>query len=170
MKNNIDGVLVVEGASDVAFLSMYINAIFFITNGYDISDKKIEFLSRVSKVNKIVLMTDPDDAGQVIENKIKNKICGVFVAKIAKNTRKSYKKSGVAESDIKEVIETLNPYFTKEEPFSQNYDLNTLISLDKNPSEKRCEIVLKFGLLGGNNKAIENQLRMLKTTREELWK
>ena len=91
MKNNFDGVLVVEGASDVAYLSSFINALFFITGGYDINDQKLEFLTRVSKVNKIVILTDPDEAGQAIENKIKNKINGVFVAKISKNSRKSYK-------------------------------------------------------------------------------
>ena len=84
MKNNIDGVLVVEGASDVAYLSGYINTIFFTTGGYDINDKKIEFLNRVSRVNKIIVMTDPDDAGNTIENRIKNKINCVFVAKIIK--------------------------------------------------------------------------------------
>ena len=170
MKSNIDGILVVEGVSDVAYLSGYINALFFTTGGYDISDKKIAFLKRVSKVNKIIVMTDPDEAGSTIENKIKNEINGVFVAKIAKNSRKSYKKAGVAESDINVVVETLKPYFTGAEPFTQNYDLNTLISLAENPSEKRREIITKFGLLGGNNKAIENQLKMLKISREELWK
>lgn len=170
MKNNIDGVLVVEGASDVAYLSGYINTIFFTTGGYDINDKKIEFLNRVSRVNKIIVMTDPDDAGNTIENRIKNKINCVFVAKIIKNSRKSYKKIGVAESNIDEVLKALRPHFTSDAPFAQNYDLNALISLNENPSKKREEVVTKFGLIGGNNKAIENQLRMLKITREELWK
>lgn len=170
MKNNFDGVLVVEGASDVAYLSSFINALFFITGGYDINDQKLEFLTRVSKVNKIVILTDPDEAGQAIENKIKNKINGVFVAKISKNNRKSYKKSGVAESNKEEVIKALKEHFTTSEPFNEKYDLNTLVSLDENPSKKRREIVEKFSLLGGNNKAIENQLRMLRIYKEELWK
>ena len=46
MKNNINAVLVVEGKSDVAYLSNYINTLFFITGGYDINDKKIEFFHR----------------------------------------------------------------------------------------------------------------------------
>ena len=170
MKNNINAVLVVEGKSDVAYLSNYIDALFFITGGYDINDKKIEFLSRVNKHNKIIIMTDPDNAGKTIENRIKNKIEGVSIVEIEKNSRKKYKKSGVAESDIKVINDALKEFFTAEEPYDQKYDLSTLISLDKNPVKKREEIVKRFGLLGGNNKAIENQLRMLKIKREELWK
>lgn len=170
MKKKIDGVLVVEGASDVAFLSSYFEALFFITNGYDVNKEKLGFLSRASKVNRIIIMTDPDKAGETIENKIKNTISGVFTAKIRKNSRKNYKKLGVAESSIKEVEEALKDYITDKELFNQNYELSTLISLDKNPAQKREEIVRKFGLINGNNKSLENQLRILKITREELWK
>ena len=170
MKKKIDGVLVVEGTSDVAFLSSYFEALFFITNGLDVSEEKLDFLSRASKVNKIIVMSDPDEAGQTIENKIKNKINGVFTSKIKKNQRKNYKKSGVAESSIQEVESALKDFVTEDELFNQNYELSTLISLDKNPSEKRQEIANRFGLIIGNNKSLENQLRILKITREELWK
>ena len=170
MKNKIDGVLVVEGASDVAYLSSFIETLFFTTGGYDLNREKIDFLTSVNKVNKIIVLTDPDEAGKSIKNKLKNEINGVFEVKIAKNSRKHYKKSGVAESDKNEIVNALKNYFTDDNLFTQNYDLNSLISLSENPSKKREEIIKKFGLLGGNNKAIENQLRMLKITREELWK
>ena len=45
----IDGVIVVEGKSDVSYLSSFVDSLFFITNGYDINNEKIEFLINVSK-------------------------------------------------------------------------------------------------------------------------
>ena len=170
MKNKIDGVLAVEGASDVAYLSSFVETLFFTTGGYDLNREKLDFLNRVSKVNKIIVLTDPDEAGESIKNKLKNEINGVFEVKIVKNSRKNYRKSGVAESDKNEIVNALKKYFTNGDLFTQNYDLNSLISLNENPSKKREEIIKKFGLLGGNNKAIENQLRILKISKDELWK
>ena len=170
MKTKIDGVLIVEGTSDVAFLSTFLEALFFTTNGLDINSEKLQFLSAASKVNNLIIMTDPDDAGERIKNTIKSQINGVFEVKIEKNSRKNYKKSGVAESDKQVVINALKPFVTNKEIFSEKYDLVTLISFCENPTKKREEIVNKYGLINGNNKSLENQLRILKINREELWK
>ena len=170
MKTKIDGVLIVEGTSDVAFLSTFLEALFFTTNGLDINSEKLQFLSAASKVNNLIIMTDPDDAGERIKNTIKSQINGVFEVKIEKNSRKNYKKSGVAESDKQVVLNALKPFVTDKELFREKYDLAALISLSVNPTKKREEIVNKYGLINGNNKSLENQLRILKINREELWK
>ena len=170
MSKIIDGVLIVEGKSDVAFLSSFIDTYYFITNGYDISQEKLDFLKRVSKVNKLIVFTDPDDAGEKIKNSIINQINGVFDAKITKNSRKNYKKQGVAEAYKEEILNALKDHIVDGKLTRVNYDLANLISLNKNPEEKREEIINKYGLIKGNNKSLENQLNMLKITKEELWK
>ena len=170
MKKVIDGVLIVEGKSDVSYLSQYVDTLFFITNGYDLNDEKIDFLSRASKVNKLIILTDPDEAGEEIRNKLKSKINGIFDAKIEKDVRKSYKKTGVAEARIENVMKTLEPYIVSEAINRDNYDLMSLISLSENPEAKRQQIIDKYRLIKGNNKSLENQLRILKISKEELWK
>lgn len=170
MKNNIDGVLVVEGSSDACFLFSIVNALIFVTNGYDLSEDKITFLKEVSKINKIIVLTDPDEAGENIRNKLKEKISGICCVNIKKESRKHYKKTGIAESKIENVLEALSPYFTNEEINNTNYDLSTLISLSDNPKETKNKIIKKYKLINGNNKFIENQLRMLKINKEDLWK
>ena len=170
MKKKIDGVLIVEGTSDVAYLSGFLDALFFVTNGCDINNEKLDFLSRANKVNNLIVFTDPDKAGEGIRNSIKNKIDGVFEAKIEKTARKNYKKTGVAEADKNSVLSALEKYISDKEIYREKYDLSNLISLAENPSKKREEIVNKFGLIMGNNKSLENQLRILKISKEELWK
>lgn len=170
MKNNINGVLVVEGSSDASFLSSIINAYIFVTNGIDLSKDKMEFLKEVSKVNQIIVLSDMDNAGEQIRTKIKNEIKNALSVTIKSNSRKHYKKNGVAELETKDVLEALKPYFTNEELFAQDYDLVSLISLCDNPSEKKEEIIKKYKLVKGNNKYLELQLKMLKITKEELWK
>ena len=73
-KSNIDGVIVVEGKEDVSYLSSFLNALFFTTNGLDINKEKIDFLKRASEKNKIIVMTDNDTAGETIKKKIKQAI------------------------------------------------------------------------------------------------
>ena len=90
MKINIDAVIVAEGKEDVSYLSSFINAYFFTTNGLDINQEKLDFLSRASKLNKIIVMTDSDTAGEKIKNIIKSQINGVFEVKTSGNARKNY--------------------------------------------------------------------------------
>ena len=170
MKNNINGVLVVEGSNDASFLSSIVNAHIFITNGVDLSKDKIEFLKEVSKVNDVIVLTDMDMAGEQIRLKIRNEIESAIAVYIQANSRKNYKKNGVAELEIKHVLQALELYFTDEPLFDQDYDLVSLISLGDNPSKKKEEIIKKYKLIRGNNKYLELQLKMLKITKEELWK
>ena len=43
----VDGVIVVEGKSDIAFLSNFIEAEFVITNGSEISKDTISYLKKI---------------------------------------------------------------------------------------------------------------------------
>lgn len=167
-KLNIDAVIVVEGKEDVCYLSSFLKAYFFTTNGFDINEEKLEFLSRVSKNKKVIILTDPDEAGKKIREKIVARINDVFVVEIVKNSRKNYIKSGVAESEKQVIIDALKPFIIEEEIKIENYDLSTLISLDNNPSDKKLEIIEKYRLINGNNKFLENQLNMLGIKPEEI--
>lgn len=167
-KINIDGVLIVEGKADVSYLSSFVNALFFITNGYDVSEEKIEFLRAASKVNKLIIYTDPDDAGEKIRNLIKAQINGVFEAKSSKITRKNTKKFGVAELEKEEVIKSLKDYTTNAPITIHFYNLTTLISLSNNPSKSRELLINTYRLIDGNNKSLENQLNILKISPKEV--
>ncbi len=166
----LDGVLVVEGKTDVSYLSSFISTLYFTTNGYDVSEDKISFLSEVAKVNRIIIFTDNDKAGFEIENKLKNKINDVFVVKSPKIFRKSYKKSGVAETEKSVIIETLKNYLVEDnnDRLKVNYDLATIISLSRNPNEIKKKIINDYRLISGNNKFLQEQLQMLKVKPEEI--
>ncbi len=168
-KSYIEGVIVVEGKSDVSYLSSFIDSLWFITNGYDINQEKLAFLKRVSKVQRIIVLTDNDQAGIEIENKIKSEIPSVFTIKTSKNIRKNYKKSGIAETDKSEILKALNQFITpiENKKAVENYNLTNLISLSSNPEETRKKIVNDYRLIEGNNKYLENQLRMLKVNAKE---
>jgi len=170
MKTKIDGVLIVEGSSDVSYLSSFLETTYFITNGLDISKDKIAFLKEASKVNKLIVFTDPDEAGETIKNKLINEIQGICVAFLKGNSRKSYKKHGVAEAKKEDILEALKDHITDKEIFREKYNLVSLISLSENPQKVKDIIIQKYHLISGNNKSLENQLNILKITKEEVWK
>lgn len=166
----IPGVIVVEGKEDVSYLSSFIDSQFFTTNGYDVSKEKIDFLKRVNEVNRVIILSDNDEAGVQISNKIKSEICGVIVIKTAKLTRKLYKKSGVAETKKDEILKALSPYTSdnKKENDNDDYELNRIISLSQNPGEMKTKLITDYRLIVGNNKFLAQQLKMLKISPEEI--
>ena len=167
-KINIDGVLIVEGKDDVSYLSSFVNALFFTTQGYDLNQEKIKFLNKAAAVNKLIIFTDPDEAGEKIRNALKTNIKPVFEAKCEKIVRKDKKKCGIAEME-KSAIETALKDFIIDAPFVRyNYHLSSLISLSANPSETKQRIINKYGLIYGNNNSLENQLNILKILPQEL--
>ena len=170
MKTKIDGVLIVEGSNDVSYLSSFLDAQYFVTNGLDISQEKINFLLEVSKVNKLIIFTDPDEAGENIKNIIQKSINGTYVASISGLSRKNYKKHGIAEAQKNDILEALNPFVTDKEIFREKYNLSHLVSLSENPGENKQKIIQKYHLIYGNNRSLENQLNILRIKKEEVWK
>ena len=168
-KYYIDAVIVVEGKSDVSYLSSFIDSQFFITNGYDINNDKLEFLSEVSKVSKIIVLTDNDKAGQEIENKIKSRIQSVICVKTPISNRKNYSKSGVAETNKEAILDALKPYICSKNQKGQKrkYNLTKVISLSSNPQDVKTRIIKEYRLIDGNNNYLENQLNMLRVDEQE---
>ena len=170
MKTKIDGVLIVEGSNDVSYLSSFLDAQYFVTNGLDISKEKIDFLLKASSVNKLIIFTDPDEAGESIKNTIQKSINGTYVASISGSPRKNYKKHGVAEASKNDILEALKEHVTEQELFKEKYNLSLLVSHSENPEKTRNIIIKEYHLIRGNNKSIENQLNILKIKKEEVWK
>ena len=52
----LDGIVVVEGHGDEAFLSSFIKSLYVITNGYDLPKEDIDFLKHYSNKKKYVKM------------------------------------------------------------------------------------------------------------------
>ena len=169
-KYYLEGILIVEGKSDVSYLSSFINALYFTTGGYDISEEKINFLSRVAKINKLYVMTDNDEAGEKIAERIKSKINGIFEIKTARKFKNFSKKFGVAETTKEEIVRALGKNLVKDEgQFTHiNYGLNKIVSLSSEPNEIKNRIINDYRLISGNIKFLENQLQMLKISKEEI--
>lgn len=135
MKNLQNSIIVVEGATDVAFLSSFLKAKYIITNGSAISQETIDAIKKLSQHNDIIIMTDPDFPGKQIRDKINAAIPGCLNVFVDKKFCIKKHKVGIAESQRKEVLKALNSQkvFTNNQmekyslkSFAETYDLGIL--------------------------------------------
>ncbi len=172
MIQKLNAVLVVEGKSDVSFLSNYIDALFVTTNGSDVPISTIEYLKELSKTKEIIVLTDPDHPGNMIRNKLDDNIPNLKHCYINKEKAIKHNKVGVAEADIDEVLNSLKHFFVQSKDkkgilsMSDMYDLKLS---GHNMSEDLRNLVSNHYHLGHNNaKSLLNKLNVLCITKEDI--
>ena len=109
MKLFLNGVLVVEGKEDASYLSNYIESEIVVVNGYEMSDRTINYL----KGKTIIALLDPDDAGKQIRKILNYKLENVINVEIDIKKCIRGTKNGVAECSIDEIMVKLQPYSVK---------------------------------------------------------
>lgn len=174
MKKKIDGIIVVEGKSDVAFLNEFIDAEFVITNGSEISDKTIQYLKNRQENTSIFVLTDPDSPGKRIRDILDQNIPNLKHCFVSKEKSIKHHKVGVAESTKDEVIHALENYFTMTTSPKGNITMSELAELgltgDENSLEKRERIAEKFNLGFCNAKTLLKRINNCGITLEEIKK
>ena len=172
MKKIINGIIVVEGATDVAFLSQFLDAEFVTTNGSDIPQKTIDYLKKFSENRDIFVLTDPDSPGKkirdVLDQSVPNlKHCFVRKEKAIKNN-----KVGVAESTKEEVLLALEKYIqSKKNNIGSitHSDLNKLgLEGAEESSFKRECVIKKFHLGHCNAKTFLKRINYSGLTLEDI--
>ena len=173
MKTKIDCIIVVEGKSDIDYLSSFIDATFYKVNGSAVSKENIEFLKNAKKSHDIVVLTDPDFPGKKIRNYINEQIPGLKNAYVRKEFSIKKHKVGVAECDKEEVLYALKNFVVFDEKNYTNLitinDLFGLGLIGKDNSKELRKLIDENYHLGHNNgKALCKKLNLLGVTKEEL--
>lgn len=132
--------IVVEGKSDIDFLSSFLDADFYQVHGSAISNDDIVFLSKANESRGIIILTDPDFPGLQIRHKIKEKIPNAKEAFVRKEVSIKHHKVGVAESTKEEVLSALENVMS----FSNNKNIWNLKNSD----------LIELGLNGGENSTL----------------
>jgi len=172
MKYFINGIVVVEGITDVAFLSEFIDAEFVTTNGSEIPQKTIEYLKKSSQNRDIFVLTDPDSSGKRIRDILDQYIPNLKHCFISKEKAIKKNKVGVAESNKDEVIEAIKKYVeTKKENNGgvTNSDLVMLGLVGSDDSSlKRQKVIEKYHLGHCNAKTFLKRINYSNITLDEI--
>lgn len=167
MKYQIDGVLVVEGSGDAAFLSSFIDCDIVTTNGLDLPADKLAYLGAVSAKKKVIVLTDPDDAGETIRRRIHEKVdCVDARVDVAKCNRKN--KHGVAECEKDEIIKVLKPFFTNVKNNTKQILQKDLFELGIENTQIYLFLEKKYKAYFGNKKQFLRCINTLGITKKEL--
>ena len=149
-----NGVIVVEGTGDSSYLSSFIDAEYVTLNGYDMPEDVVDYLKHIRN-RKILVMTDPDDAGFSIEKRLKEtglKYETRFVDSKMCNKRG---KHGVAECKKEEILRVLDNDLIDENSFTNCISQAEFNSFGfMNSQEKRNEISKKLHLGVCNSKIL----------------
>ena len=174
MKTKLDSIIVVEGKSDVSYLSNYFDAEFVITNGSDIPLSTIEYLKKASDSKKIVVLTDPDSPGKRIRQILDNEIPNLKHCYINKEHAIKKNKVGVAECDIDEIKRALNNEFSNKKPLKNVITSLDLLDLglegDVNSKCLREKLSRKLTLGHNNAKSLLKKLNSLQLNKEDIRK
>ncbi|WP_027623600.1 ribonuclease M5 [Clostridium lundense] len=145
----IKEVIVVEGRDDITAVKRAVDAEIIAVGGFGINAKVIGRIKEAQKRQGVIILTDPDFAGEKIRKIISKRVQGVKHAYISKD-------EGLKDGDIG--VENASPESI----------ISALEAAKFEVKEKRCEFSIQdmmyFGLCG-NNKSKENRDRLGKLLR-----
>lgn len=171
-KLKINATIVVEGNTDISFLSNFIDANFIKTNGSEISIKTLNLIKKTKERENIIILTDPDNQGKRIRKIINDNVPGCYNCFLNKESCIKNNKVGVAESTKKEIIQKLKELKlldtqnnTKKITIKDLIDIN-LIGFDS--QNKRNYLSNYFGFDYCNNKSFIKRINQLQISKKEL--
>lgn len=172
MKVKFNCLIVVEGTSDISFLSSFIDADFIVTNGSAISKECIKFIKEAKTKGDVIILTDPDYPGKRIRSILDDNIDGLTHCYLQKDYCIKGNKVGVAQSDKNHVLECLNKCLVSNNNIKGNLTMNDLLSLGlantSDAYEKKSILERKYSIGFCNAKNLLKRLNYLNIDKKEL--
>ena len=169
---SINELIIVEGKSDVAFLSQFINAPFVITNGLNVDESLLKRIAKFMPNPGAIILTDPDSPGKKIRQAISERFPDIKHAYIDIKHSKKNGKVGVAESTVEAVLKSLAHIQQYSSLDLGNLNIADLYQLGlyghPNSAHLREVIIDKFNMGHSNGKIFMKTLNRLKITYSEI--
>lgn len=167
----IKEVIVVEGKDDITAVKAALDAEVIASNGFGYKKEFIETLKSLSKRRGIIILTDPDYAGEQIRRDLSKHIKDCKHAFLPQG--KALKKGdiGVENASKEDIIEAINKArpskVEKEILFSKEDLIDFGLSGGPDSRERRDILGHILGIGYGNAKQFLNRLNNFGVTREE---
>ena len=170
----IKEVIVVEGKDDVAAVKKAVDAEMIAVGGFGINARVIARIKEAQKRKGVIVLTDPDFAGEKIRKKIAAEVPGCKHAFLPREEAKKDGDIGIENAtpeSIRKALEKVRTESTdKRDEFGQ-VDLirNGLIG-NEDASDRRDKLGMVLGIGYGNAKQFLNRLNNYGVSREEFEK
>lgn len=167
----IKEVIVVEGRDDVTAVKQAIDAEMIAVGGFGINQKVIEKIKEAQKRCGVIVLTDPDFAGDKIRRIIAKRVKGIKHAYISRADGTKDDNIGVENASPEVIIEALNKakceIGEKREYFNIDDMIFFKLTADPTSKKRRQELGKILGIGYANSAAFINKLNNYGITREE---
>lgn len=167
----IKEIIVVEGKDDIAAVKSAVDAEVIATGGFGYNRKFIENLKLIAEKRGIIILTDPDHAGENIRKELSRHIKNCKHAFLPQG--KAFKKGDIGvenatKEDIMEAIKKARPVIAdKRQEFSKEDLIREGLIGGPNSKEKREKLGDLLGIGYCNGKQFLNRLNNFGITRDE---
>ena len=167
----IQELIVVEGQHDKEKLKKTFDCDVLVTSGLGITKEVLEEIKEAVKGRGVILLLDPDSAGNRIRNRINQEIPGCKNAFINKEDARSNKKVGIecaSPSAIEEALENVVTFGEDKESISRQefYQLGLMGQADSAILRKKVSEAFHLG--ENNARSLYQRLNYASITKEEI--
>ncbi|GAB6168632.1 ribonuclease M5 [Clostridium carnis] len=170
----IKEVIVVEGRDDITAVKQAVEAEVIAVGGFGINAKVIDRIREAQKRKGVIVLTDPDFAGEKIRSIIAKRVKGIKHAYIAQEDGIKGDDIGVENATPEVIIEALNRAKISEEVVEEIYTPQDMFyfKLTGDATSKKRRIILgkELGIGYGNANQMLTRLNKYAITKEEFVK
>lgn len=167
----IKEVLVVEGKMDVVAIDKAVEADCIITEGFNLKPKALDSIEKAYKKRGIIIMTDPDSAGERIRRFLTKRFPEAKHAFIPKEDATANNDIGIEQASPEAIRTALAKVRTMDWAPTNNFSgadlLKAGISGSPAAGEKRAKLGAVLGIGYANAKTFLHRLNNYGITREE---
>lgn len=170
----IKEIILVEGKDDISAVKAAVDAEVIATNGFGYKKDLIDLLRNISKRRGIIILTDPDYAGEQIRRDVASKVDNCKHAFLPQG--KAIKKGDIGienatKEDIKEAIKKARPIkINREELFTNEDMLEFDLMAGPGSRARRDKLGDLLGIGYANSKQFLNRLNNFGVSKEEFIK
>ncbi|EOR26543.1 MULTISPECIES: ribonuclease M5 [Clostridium] len=167
----IKEVIVVEGRDDITAVKQAVDAEVIAVGGFGINARVIERIKEAQRRKGVIVLTDPDFAGEKIRSIIAKRVKGIKHAYIAQEDGIKGDDIGVENASPEVIIEALNRAKISEEIIEEIYTSEDMFhfKLTGDADSKKRRIILgkELGIGYGNSNQMLSRLNKYSITKEE---
>ena len=167
----IKGVLVVEGKMDVVAIDKAVEADCIITEGFNLKPQALDSIAKAYQKRGIIIMTDPDSAGERIRRFLTKRFPEAKHAFIPKEDATANNDIGIEQASPEAIRTALAKVRTMDWEPTNNFTgadlLRAGISGSPAASEKRAKLGAVLGIGYANAKTFLQRLNHYGITRQE---
>ncbi len=170
-KEQIQETIVVEGRDDEAAVKRAVSCPIIITHGFGITEATMKRIEHAANVTGVIILTDPDHAGEQIRTRINKRVKGCKHAFISREDAMQAGDIGVENASPETILEAIRKVRTIKEGSEPLFTKVDMVNMElegfSNSAERRNVLGKTLGIGYCNAKQFLARLNHYGVTREE---